>query len=459
MTRVQDLLMRWEDDSLSEAEQQELITLLENDPQPRRLLVREWSLSSALARLLSERAAPAEPGWKDHRARDLAQHRGHRPSPWGGVLSWWPVAAAATLLLVIGGWWSTRPAPLATVMVADGGGPVVGSTLHAASTLTLPAGARVELRLRSGSEVTLTQQADLRLNDAQHLVLGRGRAELTVVPRVSGEAPFLVSTPHGTTRVLGTVFSVAVEPAETVVQVSRGQVQIERSDGASVTAEDGQRVVLRPDRQPVIVKVWQENDREALLITGKLDLDAGELRLLEVLTTIGLRPRVVLAAAVQEVDVAHARLVLLCNRIALPDLEQRLRNPRCPLVILEQGAWPLYGFPIANDQTTVAEQRLTAQVTRDHPITAGLGAQVALASSGIRLNRGVPGTATLLSQVDGGHALVAVRDPGERLPDGSLCPHRRVAFFATTDSLGTLTRTGVQVLEASLRWAAELAER
>lgn len=459
MTRVQELLTRWEEDDLNEAEQQELIALLENDPQARRLLVREWSLTSALARLLTGRSKPGEPGWKQHTARHLAQRRQGSPrSSRSNLLHWWPVAAAATLLLLIGGWWSTRgPTPLATVIVADGGGPTAGSTLNAGSTVTLPAGARVQLRLRNGSEVTLSRQADIRLNDAQHLVVERGHAELTIVPRASGEAPFLVSTPHGTTRVLGTEFSVAVDGQETVVQVGRGRVQVERSDGASVAAEAGQRAVLRPDRRPVTLKVWQDSDRDALLITGRAELDAGEQRLLEVLQKIGLRPRVVLAAAVEELDVARARLVVLCNRIALPDLEKRLRTPRSPLVILEQGAWPLYGFPIANDQTTVVDQRLAAQVTRAHPITAGLASQVDLASAGLRLNRGVPGTSTVLSQVDGGHALVAVRDPGERLPDGSLCPHRRVAFFATTESLGTLTRSGAQVLEASLRWAAELA--
>lgn len=459
MSRAQELLTRWEEDALSEVEQQELLTLLENDPQARRLLVREWSLSSALARLLIGRAKPGEPGWKQHTARHLAQRRqGQLHPPRRSVLRWWPMAAAASLLVLIGGWWSTRgPAPLATVIIADGGGPAAGSTLHVGSTLTLPAGARVLLRLRSGSDVTLTRQADIRLSNAQHLVLERGQADLTVAPRVSGEAPFQISTPHGTTRVLGTAFSIAVNADETVVEVERGRVQVERSDGASVTADAGQRAVLRPDRRPVTLKVWQDNDREALLITGQAELDAGEQRLVVLLKRIGLRPRVVLAGAVEDLEVAKARLVVMCNRIALPDLQKRLRTPRSPLVIMEQGAWPLYGFPITNDQTVLAEGPLTARVTRVHPITAGLTAQVDLAATGIRLNRGLPGTAAVLTQVDGGHTLVAVRDPGERLPDGSLCSYRRVAFFATTESITRLTPAGDQVLEASLRWAAELA--
>ncbi|MBA3701048.1 MAG: FecR domain-containing protein [Planctomycetes bacterium] len=455
MSRVRELLMRYEEDILSEAEEQELIAALEHDPAARRLLVGEWSLSCALGQLLSQRASPGKDGWRRHTARHLAARR-PRPTR-HRVLAWWPVAAAAALLVIVAGWWITRgPDAVATVLMAEGGGPPAGSALAPGSSLSLPAGARVRLRLANGSEVTISQQADLRLPDAQHLMLERGHADLEITPRPSGAPSFRVSTPHGTTRVLGTSFSLSVTAEETLVQVAHGRVQVERDDGTSTAAAAGQRAVLRADRLPVTLPQWRADQREALLITGQPDLDAGERRLLVLLSGMGLKPRVVLAGALEERDVAQARLAVLCNRIALPDLEKRLRHPRCPLVIMEQGAWPLYGFPVDNLLTVTLAEPLRARVARAHALTTGLDATLILAEAGSRIGRGLPSSATLLSQTDGGHALLAVRDPGERLPNGSISPHRRVAFFATTDALPKLTPAGEQVLSAALRWAAEL---
>lgn len=455
MSRLHDLLARYEEDTLSETEQQELIALLEHDPTARRALVADWSLTSALARLLRQRAAPGEAGWRQHTARHLAArrqaHQRQRRTPW------WPVAAAALLLLLVGGWWMTSgPAPLAVVMSADGGGPAVGTRFAHGDIITLPAGARVRLRLDNGSEVLISERAALSLRDRDHLTLRQGHAELTVAPRAEGAPHFTITTPHGDARVLGTVFTLTVDAQQTVVQVSHGRVQVERADGASIAADAGQRAVLRADRHPVTLPVWRADQREALLITGQTELDAGERRLLGLLSGMGLTPRVVLAGAVTDQEVAQARLAVLCNRIALPDLEKRLRHPRCPLVILEQGAWPLYGFPISVVETITLPEPVTARVARAHPLTAGLGDALTLGESGSRINRGLPGPATLLTHADRGHTLLAVRDPGERLPDGSISPHRRVAFFATTDALPKLTPAGERLLGAALRWVAEL---
>lgn len=455
MSRLHELLARYEDDTLDEAGSRELIALLEHDPAARRALVADWSLTSALARLLRQRATPGEAGWRQHTARHLAaRRRAHQRRRW---TAWWPVAAAAALLVAVGGWWMTSdPAPLALVTLAEGGGPAVGTTFDRGATITLPAGARVRLRLGNGSEVLISEQADLRLRDRDHLTLRQGHAELTVAPRADGAAPLTIATPHGDARVLGTAFTLTVDPQQTVVQVSHGRVQVERSDGASIAANAGQRAVLRADRHPVALPVWRADQREALLITGQSELDVGERRLLGLLSGLGLTPRVVLASAVTDQEVAQARVAVLCNRIALPDLEKRLRHPRCPLLIMELGAWELYGFPLAGRETATLPQAVTAEVARPHPLTAGLGAPVALADAGSRIGYGVSGPSTVLRLQNGGQALLGVRDPGERLPDGSICSQRRVAFFATTDALPKLTPAGERLLGSALRWVAEL---
>lgn len=454
MSRLQELLARYEEDSLSEPEQQELIALLEHDPAARRALVADWSLTSALARLLRQRAAPGESGWRQHTARHLAARR--RAHQRRQRTPWWPVAAAA-LLLLVGGWWMTSgPAPLAVVTSSDGGGPAVGTRFTHGATISLPAGARVRLRLQNGSEALISERADMSLRDGNRLTLRQGHAELTVTPRAEGASHFTITTPHGDARVLGTVFTLTVDALQTVVQVSQGRVQVERADGASIAADAGQRAVLRADRHPVTLPMWRADQREALLITGQPQLDAGEQRLLGLLSGMGLNPRVVLAGTITDQQVAQARLAVLCNRIALPDLQKRLRHPRCPLMILEQGAWPLYGFPVGTVETVTLPGPLTARVARTHPLITGLGDSLTLGESGIRINRGLPGPAALLTQADGGHTLLAVRDPGERLPDGSISPHRRVAFFATTDALPKLTPAGERLLGAALRWVAEL---
>lgn len=454
--RLGDLLVRWEEDSLSPDERQELVWLLEEGPAARRALVREWSLSSALARVLAGRAMPGRDGWREHTARHLAA-RGRRFRQPRRTLPWAPLAAAALLLLAVGGWFLTRgPEPLATVVTADRIALAPGATLPAGSAIVLPVGASLRLSLVDGSEVVFSDQARARLDAPGALALDAGRAALVVAPRTGTAPPFVVRTPHGRISVLGTAFAVSVAAPATRVEVDHGRVRVTRPDGLAAEARAGERAELRTDRAPVAVRRWTANDREALLITATGQPDAAEQRVLDLMRRIGFGVRILSGGSLTPGDLERARLAVICSRVALPDLEKRVPRTRCPLVVMDLGAWELYGFPIASRSTAVDPQPLRARAARPHPLAAGLSPAGELARAGARIGVGIHGPHAVLVRIPDGAVLVAAREPGETLPDGSACTSRRVAFFASNEALPLLTPDGWRVLEASLRWVAEV---
>jgi hypothetical protein len=71
---------------------------------------------------------------------------------------------------------------------------------------------------------------------------GRGRGKHFVVasgvvtadiPRQPADQPFLITTPHGEVRVLGTRFTLHVAPGSTRLEVQEGKVRLTRADGLS----------------------------------------------------------------------------------------------------------------------------------------------------------------------------------------------------------------------------------
>lgn len=454
--RLDDLLARWEEDALTPDERQELVWLLEEDPSARRALVREWSLSSALGRVLAGRALPAKDGWREHTARHLVARaqRFRRPRR---TLSWVAFAAAALLLLAIGGWFLTSgPEPVATVVTAERIALKPGATLPPGTVIDLPEGASLRLMLASGSDATFTHQARGRLDGPGELVLDAGRAALVVEPRRAGAPPFVVRTPHGSISVIGTAFTVSVASPATQVEVDHGRVRIARLDGAVAEAQAGERAELRGDRTPVALRRWTADQRDALLITATEQPDASEQRVLDAMRRLGFNTRVFTGATVAVDDLERVRLAVICSRVALPDLEKRVPRTRCPLVIMDIGAWKLYGIPTTGPLTVVDPQPLRARTARPHPLAAGLPPVSELARAGARIGTGTPGAHAVLVRAGDGAVLVAAREPGETLPDGSSCTSRRVAFFASNEALPLLTADGWKVLEASLRWVAEV---
>jgi ferric-dicitrate binding protein FerR (iron transport regulator) len=107
---------------------------------------------------------------------------------------------------------------------------------------TVRASARWTAALQSGTTLTAGP-------DDGALRLDAGEAVWHVVPRTGG---LTVTTPHATVRVLGTLFSVQVDAARTIVAVYHGQVRVDGTDVAN-TVDAGRAVAVGSDGTPVVL--------------------------------------------------------------------------------------------------------------------------------------------------------------------------------------------------------------
>jgi len=123
---------------------------------------------------------------------------------------------------------------------------------------TLVAGPKT-VTLKDGSEVTLAKGAQIRVNDAAGTRGFEHIAGVIDVSVVKGLGEFIVTTPYGDVKALGTEFTldmvdgVTADTKEHVqllaVEVTEGSVEVSNDKGASILKEQ-QKLVVEKDRAP-----------------------------------------------------------------------------------------------------------------------------------------------------------------------------------------------------------------
>ena len=125
-------------------------------------------------------------------------------------------------------------------------------------TDTLVAGPQT-VKLADGSEVTLAKDAQIRVNDAAGTRGFEHIAGVIDVSVVKGLGEFIVTTPYGDVKALGTEFTldmvdgVTTDTKEHVqllaVEVTEGSVEVSNAKGASILKEQ-QKLVVEKDQAP-----------------------------------------------------------------------------------------------------------------------------------------------------------------------------------------------------------------
>ena len=100
------------------------------------------------------------------------------------------------------------------------------------ATLTFPD--RTQLELGPGTELREVVE-----RGGKRLVVVRGRVTATVAKQPAGQ-PFVLVTPHGEAKVLGTTLRLSVDPSGTRLDVIEGKVRLSRLDGKTVDVPSGQ---------------------------------------------------------------------------------------------------------------------------------------------------------------------------------------------------------------------------
>ncbi len=123
-------------------------------------------------------------------------------------------------------------------------------------TMTLVEGPQT-IRLIDDSEVTLAQDAQIRVSDAagtrglEHIA---GRIDVSVT---KGSGEFIVTTPYGDVKALGTEFTLDLVTGSTAdtqeqiqflaVEVTEGSVEVSNASGSSII-EESQRLVVETNQ-------------------------------------------------------------------------------------------------------------------------------------------------------------------------------------------------------------------
>jgi len=153
-------------------------------------------------------------------------------------------------------------------------------------TDTLIAGPKT-FKLTDGSEVTLAKDAQIRVNNASGTRGFEHIAGIIDVSVVKGLGEFIVTTPYGDVKALGTEFTldmvdgVTADTKEHVqllaVEVTEGSVEVSNAKGASILKEQ-QKLVVEKDRAPY--NISQDDNVPARLkerMTAMIDaIEAGD---------------------------------------------------------------------------------------------------------------------------------------------------------------------------------------
>ncbi len=126
------------------------------------------------------------------------------------------------------------------------------------STMTLVTGPQT-IKLIDGSEITLAQDAQIRVSNAagtRGLEYIAGRIDVSVT---KGPGEFIVTTPYGNVKALGTEFTldlVTGSMADTqeqvqflTVEVTEGSVEVSNAKGSSII-EESQRLIVETNQEP-----------------------------------------------------------------------------------------------------------------------------------------------------------------------------------------------------------------
>ena len=153
-------------------------------------------------------------------------------------------------------------------------------------TDTLVAGPQ-NIKLADGSEVTLAKGAQIKVNDASDTRGFEHIAGVIDVSVVKGLGEFIVTTPYGDVKALGTEFTLDMVDGITAntkehvqllaVEVTEGSVEVSNAKGASILKEQ-QKLVVEKDQAPY--NVSQDGDVTARLkerMTAMVDaIEAGD---------------------------------------------------------------------------------------------------------------------------------------------------------------------------------------
>jgi hypothetical protein len=144
----------------------------------------------------------------------------------------------------------------ASVEVRTGGSwaaLTVGVAIPAGAQLRTPAGLQAKLTLKSGTVVHLNESSELLVVGERKVKLIAGELLAEVSPAPAGGTAAEIDTAQSAIRVTGTKLNVKADKEATVVDVTRGTVEVAgRTDGTRIEVGAGERALVKAGAAPKV---------------------------------------------------------------------------------------------------------------------------------------------------------------------------------------------------------------
>lgn len=221
---------------------------------------------AALLRAVGPRDQPSPEMTAEVRAAVAAEWRvaaaARQPAKRRSVQPWLALAASVAAIAIAVGIalprWNGGDVAVATVARVDGTVEVrhsdangwqplaAGATVAEADAVRTSSAGRVALHREDGLEIRLDAATQLAFDDAGHASLTDGRVYVDAGAPGSGPASFVLRTPQGDVRHLGTQYSAALTDGTLQVAVREGSVAIEHGQ-PPVIARAGEALLIARD--------------------------------------------------------------------------------------------------------------------------------------------------------------------------------------------------------------------
>ena len=195
----------------------------------------------------------------------------------------------------------------------------------------------------------------------------------------------------------------------------------------------------------------------ALLVVGgsPTTLGPGDTAVRSRLEGLGYTVSVVGDTASTAADATGKQVVVISSTSLSSNVNTKFKSSTVPVITWEGGLFDDLGMT-APSGTQLTGQTSLAIVTPGHPLAAGLSGTVVVTSTAGDFTQGSPNANAIIAARLPGTTTASIfaYDAGATMPGGA-APARRVGFFMSDTTAGSLTASGTALLDAAIKWATD----
>ncbi len=208
--------------------------------------------------------------------------------------------------------------------------------------------------------------------------------------------------------------------------------------------------------------IWTTQPRNALLVVGSNNLNAGDNAAKTRLQNLGFTVTVKVANnGLVTADADGKTVVVISSTVTANNVLNKFRYVAVPVVVWEFDVFDdmgMTGTAAGDFGTTTQTQTALQMINSTHPLAAGLSGQPAFVTTGTSFSWGNPNAnAAKIATIVGDANKIAIfgYDNGVMMP-GLNAPSRRIGLFMTDLTANNFNTDGGSLFDAAIKWATEV---